>query len=266
MLLMFMLVGVLGLGFNSSAKTYVDWEGNPKTLEKLDNPYVDELGHQVVYKKLKIASIEIEPTSKYGSGGQYRGDDVIAYVERGSVTDEVDSTEWRMVDVSTGEVVKTGGCYVKSNNKYAWDRGLFECMPKKFVGTYYLQVRFTVSTQWDSASDDTYSEWSDKYYFITQPKMVKKKKGDIKSKSIKVRWQKIKGATSYTVYAKKWGTKKWYKAGTTKNSTFKITKLNKKKINGKKPYRVKVIANAKYEGKTIKSTCNSASNLSSYEY
>ena len=71
MLLMFMIVGVLGLGFTSSAETYYDRDRKAKTLEKLETPYVNEDGETVVYKKLKIASVEIEPTSKYGSGGQY---------------------------------------------------------------------------------------------------------------------------------------------------------------------------------------------------
>lgn len=270
MLLMFMVVGVLGFGFSSSAETYVDWKGNPKTLEKLDNPYVNENGEEIVYKKLQIKKVNIVPTAKYGSGGQGKADDVVAYVDRGTITNEVYATTWRMIDVNTGEVYRYGGDWIKSNNKAYWDGCKIECLPKRFTGTFYMQMRFEVGTD-EYGNNGKYSEWSDPYYFVTQPTMLKKKKGDVKNSSIKVRWKKLKGDYTYIIYARKRQVNKvgykWYKVGSTKKSTFTFSKINKKKINCKKyKYHVRVVAQAKLGGKTIKSTCNTSEPLTYMTY
>lgn len=262
MILMFMLVGVLSFGLTSSAETYVDCEGNPKTLEKLDTPYVNEDGEEVVYKKAKIKRALICRDLNFGMGESSKYCKVLAELNEPTITNEVYKTYWEMVDVNTGEV-RYGGDWIDSDNKAYWDGCLIEHVPRGFTGTFYMRMRYAVGSKDDYIGDRLrYSEWSDKYYFVTQPTMLKAKKGDVKKSSIKVRWKKLEGNYTYIIYARKEQTNKvgykWYKVGSTKKDTFTVKKINNKKINCKKyvAYHVKVVAQAKYEDKTIRSIHN----------
>ncbi|MCR5837824.1 MAG: hypothetical protein K6G88_15100 [Lachnospiraceae bacterium] len=121
----------------------------------------------------------------------------------------------------------------------------------KSNSVYYAQVR---AYNYDSNYNKVYSNWSAKKYFIAQPTInPKKSKYSKDGKSLTFKWGKVKGAKSYTVYARKSG-KKWSKIGTTKKTSLKFTKLKKQRINlFKQRYELTVVANGKAGGKKIKS-------------
>lgn len=107
---------------------------------------------------------------------------------------------------------------------------------------YTVQMR--VHDKWG------WSAWSKKAYLFTQP-MVKEKKTKVSGKKLTVAWNKVKGATSYTVYASTKEKKGYKKIKTVKASKSSLTfkKIGKAKINPKKTYYVYVVANKKV-GKT----------------
>ena len=100
------------------------------------------------------------------------------------------------------------------------------------------------------------SEWSDIKYFVTQPKVTSIKNN---GNSVTVKFKKIAGAKSYTVYARKHnldGSKgKWSKAKTITSNKITVSKIRKKKVNtNKAEYDICVVANAKVKGKTVTSS------------
>lgn len=94
---------------------------------------------------------------------------------------------------------------------------------------YYAQAR-TYTTK---DGKTTYSKWSTKKYFIQQATVSKKAKNTVK-------WKKINGAKTYTVYASTKKNGKYYKIKTVKSTSLKFTKINKKAY---KSAYVKVVVN-----------------------
>ena len=75
-------------------------------------------------------------------------------------------------------------------------------------------------------------------------------------KKITVKWKKIKGATSYTIYAstkQNSGFKKIKTISAKKKSSYTFKKIGKKKLKKKKRYYVRVAYNTKVGKKTVKS-------------
>ena len=103
---------------------------------------------------------------------------------------------------------------------------------------YTVQMR--VQDKWG------WSPWSKKAYLFTQP-MVKEKKTKVSGKKLTVAWNKVKGASSYTVYASTKEKKGYKKIKTVKASKTSLTfkKIGKTKISPKKTYYVYVVANKK---------------------
>lgn len=142
------------------------------------------------------------------------------------------------VKVSTKDKTRTGIeyriCY-KSGNKVfkVTDKKTkklnFKVKNVKKNNVYFIQTR-TYTTK---NGKTTYSGWSAKKYFIQQVNVGKKAKNTVK-------WQKINGAKSYTLYASTKKNGKYYKIKTTKGTFAKVTKINKK--NFKTAY-VKVVVN-----------------------
>lgn len=92
-----------------------------------------------------------------------------------------------------------------------------------------------------------YGAWSNQKVVVAQPKVTLKKSG---TKTINVSWQKIKGATSYTVYRSTSAS-----TGFKKIKTVKGSKLTNKGLNPNKTYYYYVVANGvKVNKKTYKST------------
>lgn len=98
-----------------------------------------------------------------------------------------------------------------------------------------------------------YSDWSGNRYFVYQTVS-----GTKYSNRIKVGWKKVSGAKSYTVSVstKEKGGYKKVKTLSSKSTSLTIRKFGKNKIKKGKSYYVKVVANLKDGGKSVKSDVN----------
>lgn len=106
---------------------------------------------------------------------------------------------------------------------------------------------FKVRAYKDIDGTTIYGEWSSQKVVVSQPKVTLKKSG---TKTINVSWQKIKGATNYTVYRSTSPS-----TGFKKIKTLKGTKLTNKGLNPNKTYYYYVVANGvNVNKKTYKST------------
>lgn len=161
-----------------------------------------------------------------------------------------DGVEIQVVNNATNKVVATQ----ESNRVITSISGI----PRKAV--YYVQVRAYSF----SGTQKLYSDWSEKAYIVAQPSISKNKK-NIKKKAIVCKWNKIAGANSYTVYARKRGAGKWVKVKTTSKTSYTIKKLKGKKIDTKKNnYEMRVTASAKVDGK--KYTSDGSAYVYTYSY
>lgn len=97
-----------------------------------------------------------------------------------------------------------------------------------------------------------YGAWSTYTYFAQQPTVELK---FVNSKKLKISWNKVKGATSYSVYMSTSQKTNYKKIKTLKKSktSLTVTKFKKKSLSKKKRYYVYVVANKKVGKKTIKS-------------
>lgn len=162
-----------------------------------------------------------------------------------------DGVEIQVVNKATNKVVATQ----ESNKVITSISGI----PRKAV--YYVQVR---AYSFDATGQKLYSDWSEKAYIVAQPSISKNKK-NIKKKAIVCKWNKIAGANSYTVYARKRGASKWVKVKTTSKTSYTIKKLKGKKIDTKKNnYEMRVTASAKVDGK--KYTSDGSAYVYTYSY
>ncbi len=97
-----------------------------------------------------------------------------------------------------------------------------------------------------------YGPWSDSAYLFTSPTIKSFKRSGSK---LKIKWEKVDGATSYSIYIStkaKSGYKK-VKTVSAKKSSVTIKKFNKKKISKKKKYYCYVVTNKKVKGVTYPS-------------
>lgn len=148
--------------------------------------------------------------------------------------------EWQIFDKKTNKCIKT-------DTSYSTGTVIYGVNGKK---VYYIKCR---AVAYDSSYNYVYSEWSDAKYFVPQPKVTSKNK-HVGKNSINIRWKKIPGAKSYTVYARKSTAKKWTKVKTTKGNSFVLRKLKGQTIDTfKNTYYFAVATNAKAGKKTIKS-------------
>lgn len=118
---------------------------------------------------------------------------------------------------------------------------------------YYAQVR---AYDYDANYNKVYSSWSAKKYFVAQPSINTNSK-NISVHSIKLKWNKIKNASSYTVYMKKSTANKWNKVTTVKKNSLHVTRFKGAQLDTLKyKYDIRVVANAKVKGKKLKSSNN----------
>lgn len=165
--------------------------------------------------------------------------DTTAYVLASNVGN-CEGLEFQIIDEKTHRVVKLETAYTYGTEIYGISADRI----------YSAQVR---SFAYDSNYDRIYSAWSGKKYMVAQP-TINTKKSKLKTSSIKVVWKKIAGVKNYTVSIRNRGSKKWSKVATTKKNSYTIKKIKGKKINlKKKNYEVMITANAKINGKTLKS-------------
>lgn len=149
--------------------------------------------------------------------------------------------EWQLFDAKTKKSISKTTSYNTYNAIYG----------VKSRKTYFIKCR---AVTYDSDYNYVYSEWSSPKYFIAQPKITTTNK-DIKKNQIKIKWKKVQGAKSYTVYAKKGNSKKYTKIKTTTKTSYTLKNIKGKTLNTlKSKYYFYVVANGKVDKKTIKSS------------
>lgn len=117
---------------------------------------------------------------------------------------------------------------------------------------YYVQVRSVVNL---GNGVQKFGDWSSKLYCVPDP-ILTSKNSDVGRYSIKMRWKKVSGASSYTIYASTNSSNRGKKIATVKGdkTSYTVKKIGKSKVNTlKKTYYITVIANAKFGKATKKS-------------
>ena len=92
-----------------------------------------------------------------------------------------------------------------------------------------------------------YGAWSKEAYLIPEPAL---NKPTASASGIKLSWNKVSGATNYTVYVSTSPNKGYKKVATTTKTKYTIKKVNGKKTNSTTKYYVYVVANKKASGNT----------------
>lgn len=145
-----------------------------------------------------------------------------------------------------GQVVQT------LNYASNWDyyKANFTKATRKQV--YYVQVRSYVTL---ANGIQAFSDWSAPLYCVPDP-IITSKNADVGHYSIKMKWKKISGASSYNIYVSNKSGKKGKKVATVKGnkSSYTIKKVGKSKVNtAKKTYYITITTNAKF-GKSTKTS------------
>lgn len=129
---------------------------------------------------------------------------------------------------------------VKTSSKYVYIKNINN---KSF---YKVRVRAYTTVN----GQVKYGDWSSYTWFAQQTNVDLK---FVSSKKLKVSWNKVKGATSYTVYMSTSKNTNYKKVKTLKKRSYTVTKFKKKKLSIKKRYYVYVVANKKVGKNTVKS-------------
>lgn len=157
------------------------------------------------------------------------------------------SVQWEKVENANGYEI---ALYTLKNKKIGSTRALnynsytFSGIKKNF---YKVKVRAYIQLK----TGKKYSSWSTAYIAI-QPKVEGKKSGT----GIKVSWDKIYGATNYTVYISSKRSSGYKKVTTTKSSSATIKKYGSSKLKKGRTYYVYVVANKKVGKYTYRSSDN----------
>ena len=165
------------------------------------------------------------------------------------------STSWTRQQSVTGyqyELFNNKNVRVRYGNRNYYSAS--ESFSKLASATHKMRVR--AYTTFNGTT--TYGAWSD-WIQIVPP--VKKLTGKSKKRKITLKWSKVAGASSYTIYvstSKSSGYKKT-KTVSAKKSKATIKKIGKKKLKSGKRYYVMVRPNKKINGKTYYSTFKNAS-------
>lgn len=129
---------------------------------------------------------------------------------------------------------------------------------------YYAKVRACNAY----TSGYLYSELSAPKYFIPQPK-INSSTSKMKKNSIVLKWGKVNGASSYTIYMRKRYTNKWTKVTTVKGnkSNYTIKKFKGKKFSTTaNNYELMVKSSVKIGATTYNSTTNDYIYTYTYRY
>ena len=117
--------------------------------------------------------------------------------------------------------------------------------------TYYVKAR---AYCYDEHANRVYGEWSEKKYFISTPSIDSyETRKTIRSNSVTLKWDKVKGATKYVVYCSTKKNSGFKKVATTTKTSAKITRYNGKALNLRNKKYFKIYAYTTRGGKTIKS-------------
>lgn len=147
---------------------------------------------------------------------------------------------------------KNGSVVQTLNYTSRWDyyNAKFTKATRKQV--YYVKVRSYITL---ANGVQAFGDWSTPLYCVPDP-IITSKNADVGHYSIKMKWKKISGASSYTIYVSNKSGKKGKKVATVKGnkSSYTIKKVGKSKVNtAKKTYYITIIANAKFGKSTKKS-------------
>ncbi len=139
----------------------------------------------------------------------------------------------------------------------------------------YVRIRaYNTYTGGENKGKKYYSAWSKvtkSTLFVPQPVTSAPKSG-IKKNSATIKWKKVKGATSYTIYVRKKKSNEVYgknykvkKVATTKKTSYTLTKFKGKTINTLgNGYVIYVVTNAKVKKKKASSARQYGTNVYTY--
>lgn len=145
-----------------------------------------------------------------------------------------------------GQVVQT----LNYTSKWDYYNAKFTKATRKQV--YYVKVRSYVTL---ANGGQKFGDWSSQLNCIPDV-IVTSKNSDVGHYSIKMKWKKVTGASSYTIYVSNTSGKKGKKVATVKSNktSYTIKKVGKSKVNtAKKTYYITIITNAKFGKSTKKS-------------
>ena len=145
--------------------------------------------------------------------------------------------------------IRTGNC-TEPYSSYA-------SLSNLVLQTYKMRVRAYTTFN----GKTTYGAWSNLIEIVPP---VKSLTGKAKKKKVSLKWSKVPGATSYTIFV---STKKdsGYKATkTVKKNKVTIKKIGKKKLKSKKTYYIYVRPNRKVNGKDVFRTFANSSTIILY--
>ena len=148
---------------------------------------------------------------------------------------------------SKGKMVKSDKAYSSTKPSYS----LGKLANGKRISNNSIYT-FRVRAYTELNGSKYYGPWSDPAYLFTSPTITSFKRSGSK---LKIKWDKVDGATSYSIYIStkaKSGYKK-VKTVSAKKSSVTIKKFNKKKISKKKKYYCYVVTNKKVKGVTYPS-------------
>lgn len=155
------------------------------------------------------------------------GYEVVCYNSKGKKVQKL--------DVSYASYSTSGITFTKTNTR----------------NTYYVVVTGYIYI--NNGANKLYGAASGKFYAVPQPK-VTSKNSDVKEHSVNLKWKKVTGATSYSVYVSTKKNSGYKKVATVKTNSYKLTKYKGKTINtGKSTYYIKIVTNAKFKSKKVKS-------------
>ena len=168
-----------------------------------------------------------------------------------------------------GYTVKLDPAKSGMSNKYI--RNDYGCNEYKTISTAYisasLNTAYYVSVRTyaeDDAGIKHYSDWSTKVKVIPQPVLTNAKavKG-----GIRIYWNKISGASSYTLYTSTSSSKSSFsKVGTYKSNYKTLKTIKGKRVTTGKTYYGMVRANGSYNGKSFYSPKNWYRSFYLYRY
>lgn len=159
------------------------------------------------------------------------------------------SVQWERAENANGYEI---ALYTLKNKKigstkvlnYNTNSYTFSNIKKEF---YKVKVRAYIQLK----TGKKYSSWSTSYIAI-QPEVEGKKSGS----GIKASWDKINGATNYTVYISSKRSSGYKKVTTTKSTKTMIKKYGSSKLRKGRTYYIYVVANKKVGNKTYRSSDN----------
>lgn len=159
------------------------------------------------------------------------------------------SVQWERAENANGYEI---ALYTLKNKKigstkvlnYNTNSYTFSNIKKEF---YKVKVRAYIQLK----TGKKYSSWSTSYIAI-QPEVEGKKSGT----GIKASWDKINGATNYTVYISSKRSSGYKKVTTTKSTKTLIKKYGSSKLRKGRTYYIYVVANKKVGNKTYRSSDN----------